>query len=75
MPTDANNLVGKRITDVRPLTAEEMTACGWAGEKPPVAYVLNNGILIVPARDAELGGPGVLLILDKLTGQVELFSG
>jgi len=66
-----DDLIGKRIVDVRPLTDLEMVACGWVGEKPPVAYVLSNGTLIVPAADAELNGPGVLLVLDKLTGQLE----
>lgn len=71
MSITANDLIGKRIVDIRPLTTLEMAACGWACEKPPVAYVLSNGTLIVPASDAELTGPGVLLTLDKLTGQLE----
>lgn len=71
--TVANNLIGRRIAVVRPLTSSEMTACGWSGE-PPIACVLSNGELIVPARDADLSGPGCLFSLDKLTGELSYFS-
>jgi len=68
------DMISKRIVDVRLLTADEMTACGWTGETPPVGFVLSNGVLILPAKDAELTSSGILLYLDKLTGECSYFA-
>lgn len=54
--------VGKRIVEVRSMTSEELQAEAW---DPPhlgsvTVFVLDDGTLIYPSRDAEGNGPGEL---------------
>ena len=54
---------GKRIVEVRAMTSEELEAEGWGdwqqfGSVP--MFVLDDGTLIYPSRDAEGNGPGEL---------------
>ena len=57
------NLIGRRIADVRPLTADEMESEGWdpTGRFNPVGMVvvLDDGTKLYPSRDEEGNGPGV----------------
>ncbi len=58
-------LVGKTIAAARPMTREEMNALCWFpshGEMPMV-LVLNDGTLLIPQRDPEGNGPGMLLAM------------
>jgi hypothetical protein len=70
-PTD---FIGKRISQVRRATLPEMKKLGWEGEQPPVVFVLDNGYVLMPSRDAEMNQPGEVLILDALTGKVSAFQ-
>lgn len=57
-------LVGKTITDVRPLTEEELDNFfgGMAGfGHLAVGIELDGKMLLVPAADAEINGVGALL--------------
>lgn len=67
---DLKNMVGKKVSQVRPATPREMQKCGWAGAQPPVVIVLENGYVFLPARDAELKEPGQMLVVDVMTGEV-----
>ena len=57
-----NNLVGKTIKALRPMTPEELETEGWDDGRRgvPVAIELDDGTVIYPARDEEGNGPGVL---------------
>jgi hypothetical protein len=71
----STDIVGKRVSQVRPATLREMEKCGWKGLEPPVVYVLENGYVFLPATDCEINAPGQMLILDVLSGEVSAFSG
>lgn len=56
-------LIGRRITDQRPMTEEEATLEGWrfsGVHGAPTVLVLDDGTLIYPSQDHEGNGPGVL---------------
>jgi len=72
---DLNNIVGKKVTQVRSATPREMQKCGWEGEQPPVVVVLENGYAFLPSRDAKMNEPGQMLVVDVMTGEVCAFQG
>ena len=53
-----HTVVGKRIIEVRPMTASEMEAEGW--DRPPTVLVLDDGSRLYPSRDDEGNGPGTI---------------
>lgn len=58
-----DELVGATITEIRPMTSEELATEGWTSRGshfPPVCVVLDSGEKIYPSRDAEGNGPGAL---------------
>lgn len=62
-------IVGVRITDLRPLSDEEMAGEGWYPSRVhgrPMALVLENGVVLYAAADPEGNGPGCLFGLDAL---------
>ena len=60
----ASDLVGKRITAVRPMTTEETVSWGWHGYPTAVVIELEGGMRFVPLRDEEGNGPGALILAD-----------
>ena len=59
----STEFVGRRIVEVRVMSNEELEAEGWGdwqqfGSVP--VFVLDDGTLIYPSRDAEGNGPGEL---------------
>jgi hypothetical protein len=71
----STDIIGKRVSQVRPATLREMEKCGWKGLEPPVVYVLDNGYVFLPARDSEMNEPGQMLLLDTLTNEVSALQG
>ena len=57
------DLVGRRITGVRQMFADEIEAFGWydGGGAIPVIFALDDGSVVVPNSDPEGNGPGHLL--------------
>lgn len=60
--TDDFTLVGRRITEVRPMTAAEVEAEGWYEtiHGVPTALVLDDGTVLYPSQDPEGNGGGAL---------------
>ena len=56
------DIVGRTIEEVRPLTAHELAAEGWADwlESGAPVLVLDDGTRLYPSRDDEGNGPGAL---------------
>lgn len=70
-------LIGKIITDVRPLTneeKEEMFDDMWGIHDMDVAVELDGEILLVPAQDSELNGIGALLAFNKEGGMQYVYE-
>ena len=53
-------LTGRRIVEVRAMSARELAAEGWDGDETVPALVLDNGTILFPSREEEGNGPGVL---------------
>ena len=54
------DLVGRRIVEVRAMSAPELEAEGWPPDETVPVLVLDNGTLLFPSRDDEGNGPGAL---------------
>jgi len=63
-------IVGKRVLDVRPLTAAELADLGWDASSGtvPLAIFLEDGKCLVPSTDPEGNGPGHLFLDDWKSG-------
>lgn len=55
-------LIGKKITNVRPMTPEEKEIEGWEPSDSCICIELENGAVIYPACDPESNGPGALFV-------------
>lgn len=66
------DMVGKTITGVRPLTAEEKDDLMWDDYASEVAFVvtLSDGTFFIPMRDDEGNGPGTLLRGERTARQM-----
>jgi len=54
-------LLGRKIVEIRPLTLAELKGESWEGWPfKTVALVLDDGTLLYPSRDGEGNGPGQL---------------
>jgi len=59
--TDLQDLVGRTIVEVRPMTDEEKYAEGWEHfVGSPLVLILDNGLKLYPSEDEEGNGPGAL---------------
>ncbi len=59
------DLVGLKITEIRPMTATELEYFGWSenrGEIPPIVLFLGDEAALVPQKDPEGNGPGFLAV-------------
>ncbi len=71
----STDIIGKRVSQVRPATPREMETCGWKCLEPPLVFVLENGYVFLPAKDNEMNKPGQMLFLDTLVGEACAFLG
>ncbi len=55
-------LIGKKIKEVRPMTADEIKAEHWEANSPCICIVLENDAVIYSSKDYEGNGPGALFI-------------
>lgn len=53
-------LVGRRIVEMRAMSARELEAEGWPPDETVPVLVLDNGAILFPSRDEEGNGPGAL---------------
>lgn len=59
---DAQDLVGRKIVKIRPMTQEEMDYGYWTGT-PPLVFVLDDGTCFWAMQDAEGNGPGRIMFV------------
>ncbi len=52
------NLIGKTITEIRPMTDEEMREEYW--DERAMVLIFNDGTKLYPSRDDEGNGAGTL---------------
>ncbi len=59
-------IVGKRVLDVRPLTAAELSDLAWDDSSGTIPLVIffEDGKALIPSMDPEGNGPGHLFIDD-----------
>lgn len=55
-----DNIVGSKIIDIRPMTADEMEAEGWRKREIPMVLVLSSGTILYPSQDTEGNDAGSL---------------
>jgi fumarylacetoacetate (FAA) hydrolase family protein len=56
-----DNIIGKKIIDIRPMTKAEIEEQYWQDDHEiGFALVLEGGTVLFPSRDYEGNGPGVL---------------
>ena len=55
-----DNIVGSKIIDIRPMTADEMKAEGWQKREIPMVLVLSSGTILYPSQDTEGNDAGSL---------------
>jgi len=53
-------LAGRRIVEVRAMSARELESEGWPPDETVPVLVLDNGAILFPSRDEEGNGPGAL---------------
>lgn len=59
------SIVGQKIAQVRPLSAQEQKDFGWddAGYGGiPMVIILGNGAALIPSQDPEGNGPGHIFL-------------
>ena len=52
------DLIGRRITEIRPMTKKEMENESW--DYGTIVIILDNGTRLYPSMDDEGNGPGAL---------------
>lgn len=60
MTDTETTITGRRIVEVRAMSARELEAEGWPPDETVPVLVLDNGAIIFPSRDEEGNGPGAL---------------
>lgn len=55
-----DSIVGSKIIDIRPMTADEMEAEGWQKNEIPMVLVLSSGTILYPSQDTEGNDAGSL---------------
>lgn len=60
------DIVGRTIVKIRPLIKQEIEELLWDGRfgAVPFCIILDDGQVLIPSQDAELNGPGYLLLGD-----------
>ncbi len=57
---ELKQLIGKKITAIRPITQRELDSEGWDGHGATCVIELEGGIKIYPSEDDEGNGAGTL---------------
>ncbi len=60
MTDTETTITGRRIVEVRAMSARELDAEGWPLDETVPVLVLDNGAILFPSRDEEGNGPGAL---------------
>jgi hypothetical protein len=60
MPKAISPFVGKKIKNVRKMTARELEKEGWSENRPPIVIVLDDGSKMFASMDEEGNGPGCM---------------
>ena len=60
MTDTETTITGRRIVEVRQMSARELEAEGWPPDQTVPVLVLDNGAILFPSRDEEGNGPGAL---------------
>ena len=55
-----DSIVGSKIIDIRPMTANEMKSEGWQKNEIPMVLVLSSGTILYPSMDTEGNDAGAL---------------
>ena len=55
-----DSMVGSKIIDIRPMTANEMESEGWQKNEIPMVLVLSSGTILYPSMDTEGNDAGAL---------------
>lgn len=67
-PPAEPQLIGQTIKNIRPITKAECNSMGiesWQRTDEIMVLELSNGVKIIPMRDFEMNGGGVLFALQK----------
>ncbi len=60
MTDTETTITGRRIVEVRAMSARELNAEGWPPDETVPVLVLDNGAILLPSRDEEGNGTGAL---------------
>ena len=71
MKTD-DTIIGATVTDIRPMTQDEMNAEGWQKREVPMCIVLSSGTILYPSMDTEGNDAGALFGIDQVGGAFAL---
>jgi hypothetical protein len=71
MKTD-DTIIGATVTDIRPMTQDEMSAEGWQKREIPMCIVLSSGTILYPSMDTEGNDAGALFGIDQVGGAFAL---
>jgi len=69
----AKSLVGRKIVDIRYLSAEEADSCGFYNQ--PICLFLDNGEWIMPMRDDEGNDGGAMATSYKKLSTIPVMRG
>ena len=69
----AKSLVGRKIVDIRYLSAEEADSCGFYNQ--PICLFLDNGEWIMPMRDDEGNDCGAMATSYKKLSTIPVMRG
>jgi len=69
----AKSLVGRKIVDIRYLSAEEADSCGFYNQ--PICLFLDNGEWIMPMRDDEGNDGGAMATSYKNLSTIPVMRG
>ena len=62
----AENIIGHKVVECRPMTDQELFDEGWTPEYGGTSViVLDNGVKLYPSRDDEGNGPGKIFARDS----------
>jgi hypothetical protein len=63
--TTDDRIIGSTITEIRPMTKQEMDNEGWQKREIPMCLVLSSGVILYPSQDTEGNDAGALFGLDN----------
>jgi hypothetical protein len=58
-------ITGKKITEIRHMTFEELELEFWESHEKVVCIVLEDGSVLIPSKDFEGNGPGSFFLISE----------